>query len=176
MLRRASRTILLTAVAAVAAVWASGPASAEETPDEIRYEHPGHVPLLGSDYGLEPAQDVLLTDDRLSPRRVEVRAGETIRWKSISRHASRIVFEREVARAMVCHSLVNFELAGDRLLSAPLQTGDTASFCRLKPGTYRYRVVRDGPAEWPIAGAVQLSNRLEGMIVVKPAAAPVAAR
>jgi len=175
MLLGTSRTLLLTAVTALAAIWAPGPASAEEI-DGILYEQPGPVPLLGHDYGLEPAQDVLLTDDRLSPRRVEVRQGERIRWQSVSRHASRIVFEREVARAMVCHSLVNFELSGDRLRSAPLQTGDTASFCRLKPGTYRYRVVRDGPSEWPIAGAVQLSNRLEGVIVVKPAATPVAAR
>jgi hypothetical protein len=104
---------------------------------------------------------------------VEVRAGQTVVWSSMARHASRIVFEREVAKSMVCHSLVNFELDGDQLRSAPLHTGERSQFCRLSPGTYRYRVVRDGPSEYPTAGARQLSTRLEGVIVVRPADAVV---
>ena len=157
------------------------PARADEPRAEaIHYEVPGHVPLLSKDYGLRPAVPILLTDDRLSPRRVEVQPGETVSWTSMARHASRIVFEREVARSMVCHSLVNFELAGDRLHSAPIHTGEQSSFCRLSPGIYRYRVVRDGPAEHPSAGGRQLSTRLEGVIVVVPpessGSAAVAAR
>jgi hypothetical protein len=70
---------------------------------------------------------------------------------------------------MICHSLVNFELNGDQLRSAPLHAGERSHFCRLSPGTYRYRIVRDGPGERPTAGARQLSTRLEGMIVVRPA-------
>jgi hypothetical protein len=171
------RLYFLGILLALAAGALAGSARAgEPRAEEIRYEVPGPVPLLGADFGLDPGASVLLTDDRLSPRRVLVRQGETVRWRSMARQASRIVFESEVARSMVCHSLVNFALDGDRLRSAPLHTGDSASFCRLAPGTYRYRVVRDGPAERPVAGAVQLSSRLEGVIVVLPAAAPVAAR
>jgi len=145
------------------------PAPADEPPAEaIHYEVPGVVPLLASDWQLAHAVPVLLTDDRLSPRRAVVRSGQTLRWRSMARHASRIVFEREVARAMVCHSLVNFAIDGDQLRSGPIQTGDTASFCRLDPGTYRYRIERSGPAERPTAGARQLSSRLEGVIVVLP--------
>jgi len=117
--------------------------------EAIHYEVPGAVPLLAPTWALEPAVGVLLTDDRLSPRRVVVRPGETVRWTSMARHGSRIVFERAVARSMICHSLVNFEIDGDRLRSAPLHTGDHSSFCRLSPGTYPYRVERAGPAEYP---------------------------
>jgi hypothetical protein len=173
------RSLLL----AGAALALAGPAPADEPRAEaIRYEMPGDVPLLSPSWQLEPATAVLLTDDRLSPRRVVVRAGETVRWHSLARHASRIVFEREVAKSMVCHSLVNFELDGDSLRSGPLHTGDTSSFCRLQPGTYRYRVERTGPAAWPTTGGRQLSSRLEGVIVVReaeptePAAGAVAAR
>jgi len=141
--------------------------------EEIHYEVPGPVPLLSPSWQLEPAVPVLLTDDRLSPRRVVVRSGETVRWRSMARHGSQIVFEREVARSMVCHSLVNFELDGDTLRSGPLHTGDTSSFCRLSPGTYPYHIERTGPAEYPTAGGRQLSSRLKGVIVVlEPAPAP----
>jgi hypothetical protein len=174
---RAMRLYFLAILLALAAGWAAGSARAEEPRvEDIRYDVPGEVPLLAPSWGLEPGAEVLLTDDRLSPRRIELRPGETVRWHSIARHGSRIVFEREVARSMVCHSLVNFQIDGDRLRSAPLYTGDSASFCRLSPGSYRYRVVRDGPAEWPSTGGVQLSSRLEGVIVVLPTAAGVAAR
>lgn len=180
MLRSRSRTrgvYLLAVLLALVAGWAAGSARAEEPRiEEIPYEVPGQIPLLGPSWELEPVAAVLLTDGRLSPRRIEVRQGETVRWHSVARQASRIVFEREVARSMVCHSLVNFQIDGDSLRSAALHTGDTASFCRLSPGSYRYRVVRDGPAERPVTGGVQLSSRLEGVIVVLPTGAPVAAR
>ncbi|HKJ24006.1 MAG TPA: hypothetical protein VKB65_04235 [Myxococcota bacterium] len=157
------RTLALALVAMAVA----GPSGADEPRvQEIHYETPGAVPTLSPLWQLEPAVSVLLTDDRLSPRRVVVRAGETVRWRSMARHASRIVFEREVARSMVCHSLVNFEIDGDSLRSGALHTGDTSSFCRLEPGTYPYRVERTGPAERPTAGGRQMSSRLEGVIVV----------
>jgi len=170
------RIYFLAILLALVAGWAAGSARAEPRIQEIRYEVPGRVPLLGADFGLEPVASVLLTDDQLSPRRIQVRQGEIVRWRSMARQASRIVFESDVARSMVCHSLVNFQLEGGRLQSAPLHTGDSASFCRLAPGSYRYRVIRDGPAAWPVTGAVQLSSRLEGVIVVLPAAPPLAAR
>ena len=68
---------------------------------------------------------------------------------------------------MVCHSLVNFYLEEDRLRSQEIHTGEKASFCELKPGQYRYRVVRQNPLNGsPIAAA----SRIEGWIVVKPPA------
>jgi len=164
--------ILGTAAAVLLAL--AVPASADESDARtLHYETPGEVPLLAPTYGVRTAP-VLLTDGRLSPRRVEVQPGQTVVWTSMARHPSRIVFEREVARSMVCHSLVNFEIDGDRLRSAPLHTGERASFCRLSPGTYRYRVVREGLAERPTQGGLQLSNRLEGVLVVLPGDAPVA--
>jgi hypothetical protein len=167
---------LRSLVLAGAALALAAPVRAEEPRvDAIRYEMPGELPLLSPQWQLEPATAVLLTDDRLSPRRVVVRAGETVRWHSMARHASRVVFEREVAKAMVCHSLVNFEIDGDSLRSAPIHTGDTSSFCRLQPGTYPYRIERTGPAERPTAGGRQLSSRLEGTIVVLPPAPEPAA-
>lgn len=157
----------------------TSPARAEEPRTEaIRYEVPGNVPLLSKDWQLEAAVPVLLTDDRLSPRRVVVRSGETVRWRSMARQGSQIVFDRDVARSMVCHSLVNFELDGGTLRSAEIHTGDTSSFCRLSPGTYRYRVERTGPEHNPTAGGRQLSTRLQGEIVVLeagPAGNPAAA-
>ncbi|NNL66273.1 MAG: hypothetical protein HKP30_08530 [Myxococcales bacterium] len=169
--------MILRILAAAAFLAGASPALAEAPRSEsIRYEVPGAVPLLQPSVTAGPVVEVLMTDDRLSPRRAVVRPGETIRWQSVAREASAIVFEREVARSMICHSLVNFELEGDTLRSAPLQTGDTSSFCRLSPGTYRYRVERNGPSERPTAGGRQLSTRLEGMIVVLPKAESIAAR
>lgn len=169
--------MIVRILAAALFLAAASPALADSPRAEtLRYEVPGTVPLLQPSVTAGPVVDVLMTDDRLSPRRVIVKPGETIRWRSFARDASRIVFEREVARSMVCHSLVNFELEGDTLRSAPLQTGDTSSFCRLSAGTYRYRVERNGPSDHPTAGARQLSTRLEGVIVVLPKAESIAAR
>lgn len=161
---------------AAAVMAAASPMRADEPRvDEIHYETPGSVPLLSPDWQLEGATRILMTDDRLSPQRAVVHAGETVRWHSMARHASQIVFEREVAKSMVCHSLVNFVLDGDSLRSGAINTGDSSSFCQLAPGRYRYHVERTGPAEWPTAGARQLSARLRGEIVVlaaEPGPAP----
>ena len=70
-------------------------------------------------------------------------------------------FEREVARAMVCHSLVNFSIKDDELRSAPIHAGEFASFCQLKPGRYRYKVVRPQTLEQDDA-----RRRLRGEIIV----------
>ena len=158
------------------AILLPGLAPAEgERPAEMPYETAGQIPMLSPAPSLTTAK-ILLTDDRLSPRRVVIPAGQTLVWHSVARHGSRIEFEREVAKSMVCHSLVNFSLDGDALRSAPLQTGDTASFCELRPGTYRYRVIRNGPAEYPTRGGRMLSSRLEGVIVVTDPTGAVAAR
>jgi hypothetical protein len=104
---------------------------------------------------------VLITDHALNPRLVTLDEGQLVAWISYTPHASVVVFEREVARSMICHSLVNFSIREDELRSAPIHAGEFASFCQLKPGRYRYKVVRPEPAEHMAA-----SRRLEGAIIV----------
>ena len=173
--------LMLVLSLGASAAWADGNGSSADAGEPgsreiLRFETPGEVPLLHPSYRTVPEIEVLMTDDRITPRRAVLKPGETVVWRSLARQASQIVFEREVARSMVCHSLVNFEIQGDALRSAPLRTGDSASFCRLSPGTYRYRVTRNGPADLPSPGAIQLSSRLEGVIVVQPGPEAVAAR
>lgn len=145
----------------------AGPAFGER-PSELRFVSHGPVPMLEEPVPGQVTRTVLLTDDRLSPVRLVLGPGERVVWSSLAREPSRIVFEREVAAAMICHGLVNFQIVNDELRSAPMRTGDVASFCELAPGTYRYRVVRDGLAGRNSTKGHQLSDRLEGFIVVPP--------
>lgn len=149
------------------AVWtavvlgAASLASADERPSEINYDPPGTIPALrvgtlGPDH-----QRVVIFDHALRPRALVVDYGEPFGWESRSRAASRIVFEREVAGAMICHSLVNFSIHEDELRSSELNLTDVANFCELQPGRYRYRIVRADPG-------VGASRRLEGVVVVRP--------
>ena len=80
---------------------------------------------------------------------------------------------------MICHSLVNFSIQDDELKSAEIHPGEFASFCQLKPGRYRYKVVRRDPK----AGGVDTGKRrIDGVIVVgtpprlDPPSAPLASR
>lgn len=148
--------------AALAAMLLAGGARAGEGDrvSEIAFTTPGPVPLLSPVWGLADRATIVVSDDSLMPRRIVVEAGQTVSWVSAARDRTRITFEREVARHMVCDSVVNFHLEDDELTSAPLATGDEASFCELAPGVYRYRVEREGRA------GRALSNRLEGVIVV----------
>ena len=68
-------------------------------------------------------------------------------WISYSRFPSTIVFDREVARDMICHSMVNFSIDKDALRSEPIDPGEFASFCELRPGTYPYQVIRASQSE-----------------------------
>ena len=86
-----------------------------------------------------------------------------IAWISYGRAPSRIVFEREVARDMICHNLINFEIVDDELRSAEIHPGEFASFCELKPGRYTYKVVRPDPK---LAGPSGGHKRLNGEIIV----------
>ncbi len=147
---------------AVALLLTAFPAQAEDDrPSEIPYATPGPVPTLDPDYRMTNHKVVLITDQALNPRLVTLDEGQLVAWISYSRMPSTVVFEREVARDMICHSLVNFSIADDELRSAPIHAGEFASFCQLKPGRYRYKVVRVDPADH-----VSASRRLEGEIIV----------
>lgn len=134
----------------------------EKRPSEIPYDTPGEVPLLSPEYRQSEHQVVLVTDDRLSPRRVELEKGQLVAWISYSRAPSTIVFEREVAKSMICHSLVNFFIKEDEIRSGELHAGEFASFCELQPGRYRYKVVRELDES-----ARAAARELLGEIVVK---------
>ncbi|MGH0037537.1 MAG: hypothetical protein ACQGVK_21115 [Myxococcota bacterium] len=152
-------------VAAIALPTLASPVLAEDRPETLVYDTPGPVPTLSRDDRHEQKHEVVIEDQALSPRTVVLWQGEEINWLSLSRSPSTIVFEREVARSLVCHSLVNFHLEEDELRSADLHVGDRAGFCELAPGRYRYRVVRRGHGEAQgLAGA----RRLDGWIVVHP--------
>jgi len=158
--RGALRWLLL-----LVAVFALGlPAGAEDDrPSELPYESPGDVPVLDPAYRMSSHKVVLITDQALSPKTVTLEEGQLVAWISYSQQPQQIVFEREVARDMICHSLVNFQIKEDELRSAPIHAGEFASFCQLKPGRYRYKVVAPDPE---VAGRMAARRRLEGWIIV----------
>jgi hypothetical protein len=142
----------------------ASPLGADENgrPTELPYDQPG-IPTLDPSYRQTSHKVVLITDGSLSPRSVKLEQGQLVAWISYAKSPSQIVFEREVARDMICHSLVNFSIKDDELRSAPIHPGEFASFCELKPGRYRYKVVRRDPKA---GGAGGSAPRLEGEIIV----------
>ncbi len=156
-LQRAALAASLTLLLGAAAV------RADDRPTEIPYETTGDIPTLSPDYNLTPHEVVLITSNALQPSTVTLEENESLAWISYSPIASVVVFEREVARSMICYSLVNFSIQEDELRSAPINAGEFVSFCKLKPGRYRYRIVR------PDAGkqSIDAQSRLDGVVIVK---------
>ncbi len=140
-----------------------GPAGADDRPSEIVYDTPGDFPQLDPSYRMTSHKVVLITDQALNPRLVTLKKGQLVAWISYSGAASTVVFEREVAKSMVCHSLVNFSIKEDELRSAPIHAGEFASFCELKPGRYRYKVVRP---DANLASGEDARKLLEGEIII----------
>jgi len=155
------QTTCVLALAAVALLVAA-PLKADDRPSKVPYDTPGPVPALDPSYRMESHKVVLITDQDLRPSRVFLKKGQLVAWVSYAPQPSVIVFERELARNMICHSLVNFKIQEDELRSAPIHAGEFASFCELKPGRYRYKVVRPDPGQ----GAAGSRKRLEGEIIV----------
>jgi hypothetical protein len=161
--RVAHRTLVSLLHLGVALLLLAGVASAEDKrPNEIPYDTPGAFPQLSPKYQQTEHKVVLITDQALNPRLVTLSEGQLVAWISYSAAPSVVVFEREIARSMVCHSLVNFSIVDDELKSAPIHAGEFASFCQLKPGRYKYKVDRDSPPE----GALDAARKLEGEIIV----------
>jgi hypothetical protein len=134
----------------------------DKRPTEVPYETPGELPQLSPKYRQSDHKVVLITDNALNPRLATLNEGELIAWISYSAAPSVVVFEREVARSMVCHSLVNFSIQDDELRSAPIHAGEFASFCQLKPGRYTYKVMRPEP----LKAGQDAAHKLEGEIIV----------
>jgi len=138
-------------------------AAEDDRPSEVPYDTPGQIPTLDPSYRQTSHKVVLITDQALNPRTVTLQEGQLVAWISYSKVPSEIVFEREVARDMVCHSLVNFSIEEDELRSGPIHPGEFASFCQLKPGVYRYKVKRPDPKA---AGQTAARSMLRGEIIV----------
>ena len=164
-LRRHSIALLIALLLGVFALPGNG--LADDRPVAINYATPGTVPQLSTESLARPTKRVLITNEALKPSRITLKSGERIMWESYSGSATAIVFEREVAASMICHSLVNFSIKEDELRSSEIHTGDKASFCELKPGKYHYRAVRANPLS---GGRVGAASRLDGWIVVEPPA------
>ncbi len=137
----------------------------DDRPTEIVYDTPGAIPDLRPNYRRGEESKIVITDNVVEPRTLRVEQGKPIAWVSYSRAGSAIVFEREVARSMVCHGLINFSLRDDELRSADLYPGEEASFCELKPGRYHYRVIRTGHARQQ---STEATRRMVGWIEVLP--------
>ncbi len=149
-------------IAAFSFFFASPAAAVDDRPTEIPYATDAPLPSLSPEYKLTSHKVVLITDNAINPRLVTLDEGQLVAWISYSPVPSVIVFEREVARNMICHSLVNFSIKDDELRSAPINAGEFASFCQLKPGRYKYRVVRPDRG----GSGTDAARRLEGEIII----------
>jgi hypothetical protein len=121
------------------------------------------LPKLDPGYSKSTQKVVLITDQAINPRVVTLDEGQLLAWISYSNTGTQIVFERDIAKNMICHSLVNFSLVEDELRSAVIQSGEFASFCELKPGRYEYRIVREASAA---PGVDVTARRLTGEVIV----------
>ncbi len=153
--------LLLGVIGAV--LLAAGGLAEDDRPKELPYDTPGEIPLLDPSYRMTSHKVVLITDNSLNPKLVTLDEGQLVAWISYSPVPSVVVFEREVARSMICHSLVNFTIKEDELRSAAIHAGEFASFCQLKPGRYRYKVIRPSPGGQK---AIDAARRLDGEIIV----------
>jgi len=108
----------------------AAPAAGDDTrPSEMPYEISGDFPQLDAGYRRGDHEVVIIKDGALQPQTTVLEEGQLVAWISYARAASTIVFERETAKSMICHSLVNFSIVEDELRSAaqagslPLQGG-----------------------------------------------------
>jgi hypothetical protein len=161
--RFALRGVRGIALALASALALGAPALAQdERPSELPYDTPGELPTLDPSYRMSSHKVVVILDQALNPRLTTLEEGQLVAWISYSKIPSRIVFEREVAKSMVCHSLVNFKIVDDEIRSSDIHAGEFASFCQLKPGRYKYKIVRPDPGDRSAAAR----KVLEGEIIV----------
>jgi hypothetical protein len=148
---------------AIALVLAGPAAATDDRASEPPVESLEDLPRFQAGNPTNTHKVVLITADSLSPATVDLVPGQLIAWISYAPSESTVVFERSVASSMICHSRVNFSFQEGELRSAPIHAGEFASFCELKPGSYRYEVLRsDGPG----AAGSEAGRILEGEIVV----------
>ena len=130
-----------------------------EAPSSASQE--GTLPQAGD--GSPSTKVVLVSDDRLTPRRLVVEPGQRVAWISYAKDGARVIFQPAINPSILGGSLVKFERRVGALRSIPLTTGDAASFAGLAPGIYHYRVVRPARA----TDAERAPRSLEGVIEVR---------
>jgi len=150
--------LLAAALLLVGPASATGERASQPTPETLE-----DLPKLDPSYQMSTHKVVLITADSLNPATVNLDPGQLIAWISYSPTKATVIFERDVAKSMICHSRVNFTFEEGELRSAPINAGEFASFCQLKPGSYRYKVER---ATAPLPAGADTSQMLEGEIVV----------
>jgi hypothetical protein len=148
---------------AVALMLVSPALASEDRASQPRVETLEDLPKLDPSYQMNTHKVVLITADSLNPATVNLAPGQLIAWISYSPSKSTVVFERGVAKSMICHSRVNFSFEDGELRSAPINAGEFASFCQLKPGNYSYKVVGSNASDQPGADAGPV---LQGEIIV----------
>jgi plastocyanin len=139
---RKCRSGAISGLLAAALLLASPAFASEERASRSTPETLDDLPKLDPSYQMNTHKVVLITADSLNPATVNLAPGQLIAWISYSPTQATVVFERDVAKSMICHSRVNFTFEEGELRSAPIHAGEFASFCQLKPGTYRYKVER----------------------------------
>jgi len=162
--RNGKRGYRVIGILLAAALLLAGPAVAtEERASQSSPQTLDDLPKLDSSDPVSTHKVILITADSLNPASVNLDPGQLIAWISYSPTKATVVFERDVAKSMICHSRVNFSFEEGELRSAPIHAGEFASFCQLKPGTYRYKVER---AQASDRAATAADATLEGKIVV----------
>ena len=121
----------------------------------------------GADHAEHPHRVVRITQGKLSPRTLRLRADEAVVWVNYTTtKTAHVYFEREVAKHIVCTSPAAFRLTDTRLESSALHAHQAASLCQLAPGEYRYAVELRG-----ITTPRNVPKPLEGVIIVEDAGA-----
>lgn len=91
----------------------------------------------------------------LVPPNTRARTDQALAWLSFTNREVTVSFDAKVADQMICEKPSAFEIEAGRL-SATLQNGGFASFCKLRFGQYPYDVViNDGAgSERKLAGII----------------------
>ncbi len=88
-----------------------------------------------------PRVEVRIRNWSLQPQVIQIEHGQELGWRNRASSEAKVVFEREAARAMVCHHAHGLKLEGAELTSTVPTGGQLGSGCTLGPGEYRYQVV-----------------------------------
>lgn len=115
------------------------------------------MPSAPGAYKLHSHRVVSITDEGLNPKVVTLQEGQLVAWINSSNEKSVVVFGREVAQPRIS---LDPQIKDDELRSAPIHADEFATFIHLKPGRYRYKIVR------PEAEEEGIDGQFEGEIIV----------
>ena len=122
--------------AALSAFLGFAPAALSQETEQERESHTEHVH--------HELRFVKITGTNIRPEVFRIGPRKSIGWLYYGTSTARVSFDEKVAESVTCRTPGSFELEGDRIQSRPLKHYEFASFCKLKPGEYDYRVVLGG--------------------------------